>query len=236
MGRMELREGLPVDLPVEEQLAHILRHAYVAECNDAMARGVGFAAAADVLGRRLAEVIPDCPEEHEGLRRFIRAGHRLIDDELCRVGRDGQARWLRRNVLGVVCGARLIRAWVVTRDATSRKKAETAGEEQRAFLREVLDTNPHLIFARDGHNRITLANRATAELYGTTVEALTGEPGAAATAPRGPVEGFNAGDPGTIASGGGRAFRTPGRAAAPGPRCLAPLDRPLPPPPHTAVP
>src|SRR5258708_31882755 len=206
MGRMELREGLPVDLPVEEQLAHILRHAYVAECNDAMARGVGFAAAADVLGRRLAEVIPDCPEEHEGLRRFIRAGHRLIDDELCRVGRDGQARWLRRNVLGVVCGARLIRAWGVTRDETARKKAETAVEEQRAFLREVLDTNPHLIFARDGQNRITLANRATAELYGTTVEALTGEPRAGGAAPPGAVGGVPGHHPAEVCPAGGPDF------------------------------
>ncbi|HXB53410.1 MAG TPA: PAS domain S-box protein [Vicinamibacteria bacterium] len=227
IGRIELSEGLAVDLPEEEQLAHIWRHAYVAECNDAMARGSGLASAADVLGRRLAEVLPDSPEERNGLLRFIRSGHRLIDDELCRVGRDGQARWLRRNVLGVMSGAQLIRAWVVTRDETARKRAEVAVDEQRAFLRQVLDSNPHLIFARDGHNRITLANRATAELYGTTVEALTGEQGAGAAPPPGVVESFNLGEVETLVSGGERAFRTAVRDAAGGLRRFDVVERPL---------
>ena len=226
IGRIELREGLPVDLPVEEQVEHILRHAYVAECNDAMARSGGYGSAADVLGRMLAEVIPDSAEEREGLRRFIRSGHRLIDDELCRVGRDGQARWLRRNVLGEVSGARLVRAWVVTRDDTARKQAEMAVEEQRTFLRQVLDANPHLIFARDGQKRVTLANRATAELYDTTVEALTGD-GAGATLARGGLEGFNAGDLETILSGGERAFGTTVKDAAGGIRRFDVVERPL---------
>ncbi len=48
-------------------------------------------------------------------------------------------------------------------------------ERQRAFLRQVIDINPHLIFAKDRDGRFTLVNRAVAEVYGATVDALIGK-------------------------------------------------------------
>ncbi len=46
---------------------------------------------------------------------------------------------------------------------------------QRAFLRQVIDLNPSLIFAKDREGRFTLVNQAVATIYGTTVEALIGK-------------------------------------------------------------
>ncbi len=45
---------------------------------------------------------------------------------------------------------------------------------QQAFLRQVIDLNPSFIFARDDAGRFTLANKALADLLGTTVDALLG--------------------------------------------------------------
>jgi PAS domain S-box-containing protein len=45
-------------------------------------------------------------------------------------------------------------------------------QEQRAFLRKIIDLNPSFIFARDRLGRFTLANRSLADAYGTTVEKL----------------------------------------------------------------
>ncbi|MBI3117380.1 MAG: PAS domain S-box protein [Candidatus Hydrogenedentes bacterium] len=42
-------------------------------------------------------------------------------------------------------------------------------------LRQIIDLVPHMIFARNREGRFVLVNRATAEAYGTTVEALTGQ-------------------------------------------------------------
>lgn len=53
-----------------------------------------------------------------------------------------------------------------------RSVRERALVRHQTFLRQVLDINPHLIFAKDREGRFTLANRATAELYGATVDAL----------------------------------------------------------------
>src|SRR5260370_25167588 len=41
IGRIQLRAPLSVDVPSEAQLAHSRRHAYVAECTDAVARPGG---------------------------------------------------------------------------------------------------------------------------------------------------------------------------------------------------
>ena len=46
---------------------------------------------------------------------------------------------------------------------------------QRDLLRLVLDTTPDLIFVKDSSGRFAMANRAVAELYGTTVDQLIGK-------------------------------------------------------------
>ena len=48
-------------------------------------------------------------------------------------------------------------------------------EEERAFMRQVIDISPNLIFAKNREGRFTLANRAVAEIDGTTVENLIGK-------------------------------------------------------------
>lgn len=48
-------------------------------------------------------------------------------------------------------------------------------QEQRRFLRQVIDSNPNMIFVKDEQGRFVLANQALAEVYGTTVEELIGK-------------------------------------------------------------
>lgn len=59
--------------------------------------------------------------------------------------------------------------------AIERKRAEEQIEEQRAYLRQVIDTSPNFIFAKDQWGRFTLANQAIADAYGTTVDELIGK-------------------------------------------------------------
>ena len=54
-------------------------------------------------------------------------------------------------------------------DITERKQAEEALSRERQFLRQVIDINPNLIFDKDREGRFTLASRAVAEVYGTSV-------------------------------------------------------------------
>ena len=45
----------------------------------------------------------------------------------------------------------------------------------RDFLRQVIDIDPHFIFAKDRDGRFTLVNQAVADAYGTTIEDLIGK-------------------------------------------------------------
>ncbi len=71
-----------------------------------------------------------------------------------------------RDLLVFVCGQ--IAA------AIKARRDEDALRESEVRLRQVIDVVPHLIFARDEEGRYLLANRASADAYGTTVDRLIG--------------------------------------------------------------
>ncbi|MCB0190320.1 MAG: PAS domain S-box protein [Anaerolineae bacterium] len=55
------------------------------------------------------------------------------------------------------------------------KSAEQTLAQKEAYLRQIIDINPHFIFAKDREGRFTLANEAFAKAYGTTVDNLIGK-------------------------------------------------------------
>jgi len=61
------------------------------------------------------------------------------------------------------------------RDITERKRNAAALEEQRTFLRKVIDASPSMIFVKDYNARFVLANTVVAQTYNTTVEDLIGK-------------------------------------------------------------
>src|SRR5688500_11424248 len=78
--RYEFDETIPISLPLEEQAARAYRSAYLAECNDAMARMYGFEKAEDILNHRLAEFLGRKAYD-EAVYGFILGGYRLTDVE-----------------------------------------------------------------------------------------------------------------------------------------------------------
>ena len=64
-----------------------------------------------------------------------------------------------------------------------KQRAEQALRENELMLRQIIDVVPHGIFAKDREGRFILANRAVAEVYGTTVEDLVAGPNGVARKP-----------------------------------------------------
>ena len=60
-------------------------------------------------------------------------------------------------------------------DVTDRKRAEDELRRSHGLLRQVIDGSPNFIFAKDGEGRFTMANKAVADCYGTTVQDLIGQ-------------------------------------------------------------
>jgi PAS domain S-box-containing protein len=134
--RFELEEPVPQTLPENEQIERFYRHAYLAECNDAMAAMYGFERAEEIVGARLADFLPrSVPENVDYLAAFIRSGHRLTDAESQEVDREGNPKRFLNNLTGIVEDGLLVRAWGTQRDITERRRAE----EAQSFLAEASD-------------------------------------------------------------------------------------------------
>jgi PAS domain S-box-containing protein len=72
-------------------------------------------------------------------------------------------------------GPALDRELIDAKNRADRRRAESSLAHQRDFLRLVLDTNPGLVFVKDASGSFSLANKAVADLYGTTVDELLGK-------------------------------------------------------------
>ena len=129
--------------------------------------------AADInpVGLRLVDLLPSdlAQKKLEAIRHTLATGEMQIYEQ--RICRSDQIQY--EEVRVVPCGKTA--AVCIIRDVSDRKQAEEELRRQRQFLRNVIDTAPNLIFAKDWNSRFVLANQAVAELYGTSVADLIGK-------------------------------------------------------------
>ena len=81
-----------------------------------------------------------------------------------------------------------------------RQKAETKLEQQRAFLREIIDTIPNYVFVKDADGRFLLTNKAMAAAYHGTPEEMEGHTGRKFNPHTEQMARFEAGDRAVLAS------------------------------------
>ncbi len=123
--RYDMEEPIPIDLPEDEQIQRMLRHMYIAECNDAFARMYGLDRASKLIGRHLGDMgMNDDPVNIESIRAFIRAGYRITDGESREIGPDGKPRIYLLNTVGMIHNRKFVRAWGTQRDITERTLAK----------------------------------------------------------------------------------------------------------------
>ncbi len=108
--------------------------------------------------------------------------HRLADGETAEFEyrmrhADGSWRWLhsRDMVFRRLPDGGVEQIVGAAMDVTERTHMEQALRRSHAFVRQVIDTDPNFVFAKDREGRFTLVNQAVADCYGVTVEALMGK-------------------------------------------------------------
>jgi len=93
--------------------------------------------------------------------------HRLIVDK--------KVKWVRELAeLEFDKHGLLLGAFGTTEDITDIKSTQEALQYERAFLRQIIDAVPSMIFVKDREGRFMLSNEALAQCYGTSPDSLTG--------------------------------------------------------------
>ncbi|HET7442048.1 MAG TPA: CHASE4 domain-containing protein [Terriglobales bacterium] len=123
--RCELREPLSVRLPEEQQIEHLERYLYFAECNDALARLHAFKSGMEMQGMALRELFDvSQPKNLILVRKFLRSGYLALDGESVELGADGQTRYFLNSISGVVDNGSLVRIWGSQREITEQRRLE----------------------------------------------------------------------------------------------------------------
>jgi len=132
--RTELQVPMPIDLPHARQFEHLMKHAYIAECNDAMAAIHGRTNHKELEGVWLRDLLPASPKNLELHRVWAEAGYRLHDIEFQENDLEDQPVFFASSLVGVVEGGMLERVWGTQRDITGLRTAEQEAKRQVARL------------------------------------------------------------------------------------------------------
>ncbi len=140
--RIELEKSVPVSLSIDIQFDAYFKNAYIAECNEIMAKMYGFDRIDDLIGKRVENLlVKDDPHNVEYMRNFIKDGYRVLDYESHEVDKDGKPVYFLNNAVGIVEDGKLVRVWGTQRDITELKKTEeklkTSLFEKEILLKEI---------------------------------------------------------------------------------------------------
>lgn len=173
--RFEVEAPVPIHLPVEEQLTWFHEHAYLAECNDAMAKMYGYDSAEELKGMRLADFFPNDPDTEAYLSYFIQSGYRVENAESKEKDREGNIRYFSNNLIGMVENGYLLRAWGTQRDITAQREAEEKIRySENRFQNLVREASVGIILLTGNEMKVEIVNEAYGKLIDRTPAELLG--------------------------------------------------------------
>jgi PAS domain S-box-containing protein len=165
--RVQFHDPIPVDLPRPEQEDRFFASGYFVECNDVMARMLGFGKGSDVCGRKIEHfILPTMPDNRALVRTFISSGYTVKEADVHRTGSDGSESYFLLNLIGIVDNNSLVELWGTQRDVTERRLSENRVVESEKKYRSIFEGSQDAIFVSLPGGKIVDCNRAAVELFG----------------------------------------------------------------------
>ncbi len=113
---------MPVELPIEQQETHLMKHAFLSDCNIAFVKMYGYEDPKEMIGVRFPQLFDNGVSTNlENLRTFFKTDYRVIQKETCEIGKNGIKKYFLNDVVGIIEDNHLIRVWGMQEDVTLQK-------------------------------------------------------------------------------------------------------------------
>lgn len=168
--RMEFTTPVSTMESEEKIISHFYNNAYIAECNDVMARMYGFEKSSDLTGLKVMNMVKPGVEVNSkyDFSDFIRNGFKSVNEETCEIDSAGNVKYFLNNAIGIIENGMLVRLWGTQREITKIKLIE---EEIRKLSRAV-EQNPVAIAILDTRFRIEYINSRFTEFTQFTIDEI----------------------------------------------------------------
>ena len=164
-------EPIDLSLPEEEQFELVLKHAYVAEANNAYAKHVGLENWQELIGTRVKDFLtPSNQTNKSTIMNWIRARYTIRDAETIESHKNGITRNILNNATAMVKAGCVERVWGTQTDITEKKQVEEKLRYQAALLENVSDA----VLSVDNNFKIVSWNEAAEKIYGWKAEEALG--------------------------------------------------------------
>lgn len=169
--------AVDTSLAMEEQIDCIYENAYMAECNQALAKMYNFEKVEDLVGRRMIDFHGGIHYQvnRQMFKKFIESGYKLFGDETHEQAPDGSILYFSNNAVGIVENGYLTRIWGTALDITSNKKAEHELKESEEKYRRIVETANEGICSIDKNHIIVFVNSKMAEILNFEPDELLGK-------------------------------------------------------------
>ena len=140
--RIELEQPISIKLPPKKQIKLMYQYGYLAECNDAMARMYGFKNAKQLLGIRLSDLLIESdPANTAYLAALIENNYKLSGVESHEKDREGNDKYFRNSLIGIIEDGYITRAWGTQQDITDQHQAIADKLKSEAHLKFALSAS-----------------------------------------------------------------------------------------------
>lgn len=112
---------LAIDSPLNEQPNHILTYGFIADCNNAFVRMLGYSTSEDVITTRLPQtILPQGKQSELLIKRFVRSHYALRDVGTVSTDRRGSQKHFLTSLIGIIEDDHVVRLWGSQRDITAQ--------------------------------------------------------------------------------------------------------------------
>jgi DNA-binding CsgD family transcriptional regulator len=161
----QMDKPIPIDLPIEEQLEHLFKHAYLAECNLAFAKMYGYDDPNLLTGVRFPRLFDNADASNlTNLQTFLKDNYQIRNAETVEIDKNGNRKLFLNDTIGIVEDGNLVRVWGMQQDITVERA-------QRDVLKQMTPNQIRVLKATvEGKTMKEIA--ADVEVSPKTVESL----------------------------------------------------------------